>query len=192
MAKGQGRSSGQGVKLLYIRDYLYTHATKEHPKNAKDISKYLASMGVSASVKTIYNDILRLQIDFGVPIEYNPSKWGYYITQPQFEPYELRLLVDCVQSAKFLTENMAVQLTKKIKQLADVYTKDSLNRQAYVSNRVRNMNRKQCGAWIAFMRRFQGIKRLASAISNIPPAEINPSNIQSTMAALSLRSAHIL
>ena len=131
MAKGQGRSSGQGVKLLYIRDYLYTHATKEHPKNAKDISKYLASMGVSASVKTIYNDILRLQIDFGVPIEYNPSKWGYYITQPQFEPYELRLLVDCVQSAKFLTE---------IKQLADVYTKDSLNRQAYVSNRVRNMN----------------------------------------------------
>ena len=56
MAKGQGRSSGQGVKLLYIRDYLYTHATKEHPKNAKDISKYLASMGVSASVKTIYND----------------------------------------------------------------------------------------------------------------------------------------
>lgn len=54
MAKGQGRSSGQGVKLLYIRDYLYTHATKEHPKNAKDISKYLASMGVSASVKTIY------------------------------------------------------------------------------------------------------------------------------------------
>ena len=140
MAKGQGRSSGQGVKLLYIRDYLYTHATKEHPKNAKDISKYLASMGVSASVKTIYNDILRLQIDFGVPIEYNPSKWGYYITQPQFEPYELRLLVDCVQSAKFLTENMAVQLTKKIKQLADVYTKDSLNRQAYVSNRVRNMN----------------------------------------------------
>lgn len=106
MAKGQGRSSGQGVKLLYIRDYLYTHATKEHPKNAKDISKYLASMGVSASVKTIYNDILRLQIDFGVPIEYNPSKWGYYITQPQFEPYELRLLVDCVQSAKFLTENV--------------------------------------------------------------------------------------
>lgn len=140
MAKGQGRSSGQGVKLLYIRDYLYTHATKEHPKNAKDISKYLASMGVSASVKTIYNDILRLQIDFGVPIEYNPSKWGYYITQPQFEPYELRLLVDSVQSAKFLTENMAAQLTQKIKQLADIYTKDSLNRQAYVSNRVRNMN----------------------------------------------------
>lgn len=140
MAEGQGRSSGQGVKLLYIRDYLYAHATKEHPKNAKHIVDYLASKGISASVKTIYNDILRLQIDFGVPVEYNPQKWGYYITEPQFEPYELRLLVDSVQSAKFLTDKMAAQLSEKIKGLADVYTKDSLNRQAYVSNRVRNMN----------------------------------------------------
>lgn len=140
MAEGQGRSSGQGVKLLYIRDYLYTHATKENPKNAKHIVDYLASKGISASVKTIYNDILRLQIDFGVPVEYNPQKWGYYITKPQFEPHELRLLVDSVQSAKFLTERMATQITDKIKALADVYTKDLLNRQAYVSNRVRNMN----------------------------------------------------
>lgn len=177
MAKGQGRSSGQGVKLLYIRDYLYTHATKEHPKNAKDISKYLASMGVSASVKTIYNDILRLQIDFGVPIEYNPSKWGYYITQPQFEPYELRLLVDSVQSAKFLTENMAAQLTQKIKQLADVYTKDSLNRQAYVSNRVRNMNEEAMRGLDCIYEAISRIKKLAFAFSNIPPAEITPSNI---------------
>ena len=81
MAKGQGRSSGQGVKLLYIRDYLYTYTNRENPKNAKHIVEYLASKGIEASPKTIYNDILRLQIDFGVPVEYNPSKWGYYITQ---------------------------------------------------------------------------------------------------------------
>ena len=37
-----GRSSGQGVKLLYIRDYLYHHATKEHPQNATKIKNYLA------------------------------------------------------------------------------------------------------------------------------------------------------
>ena len=69
MAKGQGRSSGQGVKLLYIRDYLYHYATKEHPKNAKAICDYLMTKGIDASPKTIYNDILRLQIDFGVPVE---------------------------------------------------------------------------------------------------------------------------
>ena len=71
-----GRSSGQGVKLLYIRDFLYAHATKEHPQNANRIQEFLASKGIEASVKTIYNDILRLQEDFDVPIAYNKSKWG--------------------------------------------------------------------------------------------------------------------
>lgn len=32
-----GRAFGQGVKLLCIRDYLYHHATKEHPQNANRI-----------------------------------------------------------------------------------------------------------------------------------------------------------
>ena len=54
MAQGQGRSSKQGVKLLYIRDYLYTHTNKDNPKNAKDMVKYLASKGIAATQKTIY------------------------------------------------------------------------------------------------------------------------------------------
>lgn len=76
MAQGQGRSSGQGVKLLYIRDYLYSQTCQEAGKgvSAKDISAFLASKGIKASVKTIYNDILRLQIDFDLPVEYDPHK----------------------------------------------------------------------------------------------------------------------
>lgn len=140
MAKGQGRSSGQGVKLLYIRDYLYTYTNKEHPKNAKHIVEYLASKDIEASPKTIYNDITRLRYDFGVPVEYNAKKWGYYITKPQFEPRELRWMVDSIQSSKFITQEKAREITNKIKRLADVYTKDTLNRQAYVPSRVRSMN----------------------------------------------------
>ena len=88
MAEGQGRSSNQGVKLLYIRDYLRKYSDKEHPKSASKIVEYLASKGIKADRKTIYNDILRLLVDFQAPIEY----WGYYITEPQFEPHELRLM----------------------------------------------------------------------------------------------------
>ena len=95
-----GRSSGQGVKLLYIRDFLYAHATKEHPKTAKDIQKFLATNAVEASTKTIYNDIVRLHDDFGVPVVYDAKRWGYYITEPEFKPYELRLMVDSIQSSK--------------------------------------------------------------------------------------------
>ena len=57
MAEGKGRSSNQGVKLLYIRDYLHKHTNKEHPKNAKEISNYLATKGIKADRKTICNDM---------------------------------------------------------------------------------------------------------------------------------------
>lgn len=135
-----GRSSGQGVKLLYIRDYLYAHATKEHPKNANRIQEFLLSKGIEASTKTIYNDIVRLQDDFGVPIVYDAKRWGYYITKPIFEPYELRLMVDSIQSSKFITQTEANTISQKISGLADVYTKEGLNRVAYVSDRVRSRN----------------------------------------------------
>ena len=142
-AKGKtrgGRSSGQGVKLLYIRDYLYHNATKEHPQNANAIQTFLANHGIEASVKTIYNDIVRLRDDFAVPVEYNASKWGYYITKPEFEPHELRLMVDSIQASKFITQKEAATISEKITKLADIYTKDSLTRHAYVAGRVRSKN----------------------------------------------------
>lgn len=135
-----GRSSKQGVKLPYIRDYLYAEATKEHPKNARHIKAFLATKNIPADEKTIYNDIKRLEVDFHVPVEYNKSKWGYYITKPIFEPYELRLMVDSIQSSKFITQKETNTIIQKISGLADIYTKESLNRVAYVADRVRSRN----------------------------------------------------
>ena len=136
-----GRSSGQGVKLLYIRDFLYAEATKEHPKNARHIKEFLATKNIDANEKTIYNDILRLQVDFHVPVEYNKSKWGYYITEPEFKPYELRLMVDSIQSSKFITQTEARTISQKIASLSDVYTRPTLtDRHAWVSDRVRSAN----------------------------------------------------
>ena len=126
MAEGKGRSSEQGVKLLYIRDYLHKYTNKEHPKSAKDIIEYLASKGIKAERKTIYNDILRLQIDFQEPIEYNPKKWGYYITEPDFSLHELRTMIACTQSADFLTPLEIKQIATKITTLANVYDRESL------------------------------------------------------------------
>lgn len=128
MAEGQGRSSEQGVKLLYIRDYLHKYTNKEHPKSAKDIIEYLASKGIKAERKTIYNDILRLQMDFQEPIEYNPKKWGYYITEPQFETRDLRMLMDCIQYADFITMEESTRLIGKIKELGNIYDKELFER----------------------------------------------------------------
>ena len=126
MAEGQGRSSGQGVKLLYIRDYLHKHTNKAHPKSAKEISAYLASKGIKADRKTIYNDILRLQTDFQEPIAYNPVKWGYYISEPTFSLYELEVLLESVQAANFLSAKEVTTISKKIAGLTNVYDQKEL------------------------------------------------------------------
>ena len=139
-ASSKGRSAGQGVKLLCIRDYLRKHTDKDHPKNSKQISEYLAALGIKADRKTIYNDILRLQTDFQEPIEYSYKGKGYYIAEPDFEPHELRLMVDSIQSSKFITQTEARTISRKIVKLANEYTKDSLNRVAYVADRVRSKN----------------------------------------------------
>ena len=134
----KGRSTGQSVKLLIILDYLYSHTNADHYVNSKDIIAHLASHGINADRKTIFTDIDKIQYDYGVEIERHNRK-GYRIANPKFEPHELRLIIDSVQSARFITETEAASITNKIKDLADIYTKPSLERKAYVNERISNM-----------------------------------------------------
>ena len=126
MAEGQGRSSGQGVKLLYIRDYLRKNSNKEHPKSVKEIIKHLASKGISVERKTIYNDILRLQIDFNEPIEFDKKTRSYYIAQPEFSVCELQLLLDAVKAADFVSSEEVLAISRKIAGLTNIYDQKAL------------------------------------------------------------------
>ena len=155
-ASSKGRSAAQGIKLLLIRDYLRKHTDKEHPKNAKDIVEYLATQGIKAERKTIYNDILRLQIDLQEPIEYNPKKWGYYVTQPQFETKDLRMLIDCVQLSPLVTERESHALSQKILELGTIYSKELLEK--HVNKRI-DLNRPEDSV-------FQKVEILRQAIAS--------------------------
>lgn len=130
-----GRSYGQGVKLLYIRDYLYQNTNKEHTKNATEIKEYLEEQGIPASLKTIYSDISILRSYFDVPVEYSAKNRGYYITKQEFDLHELRLLVDCIQTATFLTDREADAITRKVKRLTNIYDRKSLDRKVYALDR---------------------------------------------------------
>ena len=57
-----------------------------------------------------------------------------------FEPYELRLIVDSIQSSKFITQAVAKTITTKVMKLTDRYTRASLKRETYVAGRIRSMN----------------------------------------------------
>ena len=135
------RSSNQKLKLLYLMRYLLDNTDEEHPVSTNQIIHYLDQFDISAERKSIYDDIEALRT-FGLDIERSESgrNSGYYIASREFELPELKLLVDSIQSSKFITHKKTVQLIKKLETLASVHEAQLLQRQVYVANRVKTMN----------------------------------------------------
>ena len=135
------RSSYQKLKPLYIMKYLLQNTDEDHPVTVNQIIGYLESQGISAERKSIYSDIEALQY-FGLDIVQSGSgrACGYYIAHRNFELPELKLLVDSVQSSKFITHKKTASLIKKIETLASVHEAQLLNRQVFVKNRIKTMN----------------------------------------------------
>lgn len=129
-----------GVRLLLLKEYLEANAGRNRYVRRGEMEEYLADKGFPVEKKTLYRDLEFLQVDFGMLLEYDVHKKGYRLLNPPFEPYELRLLVDGIQSSKFITREKAREITEKIKRLAGKETVASLNRHAYVADRVRSMN----------------------------------------------------
>ncbi len=128
------------VRLLLLKQFLEANAGKNRVVKRSEMEEFLLDRGISAEKKTLYRDIEFLQVDFGLQLEYDEHKKGYRLLNPPFEPYELRLMVDGVQSSKFITKEKAREITTKIKALAGKDTVASLNRHTYVADRVRSMN----------------------------------------------------
>lgn len=134
------KSSNQKLKLLYLVRFLMQYSDEEHPVSMARIIAELAKNDISAERKSIYDDIESLR-SFGVDIiQVKGKNGGYYIGERDFELPELKLLVDSVQSSKFITQDKTYKLIKKIESLASIYDGQLLQRQVYVSNRVKSMN----------------------------------------------------
>lgn len=132
----------QKQKLLYVLKCLYEKTDETHGVTVADIIAYLDSYSITAERKSIYDDLKTLQ-DFGVDICSSKSKTvEYYIASRDFELSELKLLVDAVQSSKFITHKKSSELIKKLEGLASIHDAKKLQRQVVVSNRVKTMNEK--------------------------------------------------
>lgn len=134
------KSDGQKLKILYVKQFLEEHSDEDHPVTTQEIQDHLASRGIQAERKSIYNDIACLQ-DFGLDIIHKPGRsGGYFLAARTFELPELKLLVDAVQSSRFLTTKKSSQLVNKLSTLASTHQSASLRRQLLVSGRVKTMN----------------------------------------------------
>ncbi len=134
------KSAGQKLKILYLMKILLEQTDETHLLTVPELISRLAGYGIAAERKTVYDDIETLR-QFGLDIIMQKSKFfGYYVAGRDFELPELKLLVDAVVSSKFITEKKSLELIKKLEGLASRYEAGKLQRQVYVSNRVKNMN----------------------------------------------------
>jgi predicted DNA-binding transcriptional regulator YafY len=113
---------------------------EEHPMTISELIDELAKEGISAERKSLYRDIEQLK-DFGLDIVSERGKsYVYYLGSRIFELPELKLLVDAVQSSKFITHKKSTDLIRKIESLASEHEAKQLQRQVYVANRIKNAN----------------------------------------------------
>lgn len=134
------KSANQKLKLLYIARMLMQRSDENHLISTAQIIEELNSAGISAERKSIYDDIESLRF-FGLDIiQIKGKNGGYYIGERDFELPELKLLVDSVQSSKFITQDKTYDLIRKIENLASIYDGQLLQRQVYIQNRVKSMN----------------------------------------------------
>lgn len=134
------KGANQKLKLLYLMKILQERTDQDHALTLAQIIDALEEFGVSAERKSIYDDLEALRL-YGLNIEKTPERTcGYYIADRAFELPELKLLVDAVQSSKFITYKKSNELIKKVEALTSRPQAQLLQRQVYVANRIKTMN----------------------------------------------------
>ena len=135
------KSHGQKLKLLYIIRMLEENTDEQHPMSTAEMIDRLAANDIHSERKSIYDDIEKLR-DFGYDILSVASRQGggYYLAGREFELPELKLLVDAVQSSRFITTRKSRELIKKLEQKAGKYDAGKLQRQVYVAGRIKTEN----------------------------------------------------
>lgn len=127
-------------RTLLVLQYIWEHSDEDHQVTAKDIIAFLEENDISATSRTVKADVDQL-IAFGIDIEINHSTQNrFYMYERNFELAEIKLLIDAVQSARFITDNKSKRLIKKLSAFASEHQQNELKRQLYVDKRIKTEN----------------------------------------------------
>lgn len=127
-------------RILYLMKLLNELTDNEYAISTNDIIQYFKSKDVIIDRKTVKTDIEILK-DFGmyiVTVKSSPNK--YFVHKRYFEISELKLLIDAVQSSKFITQNKSQLLINKITKLGSRKQAEKLKRNLYIMDRIKSMS----------------------------------------------------
>ena len=135
------KGANQKFKLYYLMKIMLEKTDDEHSITMPEILTELERYQVSAERKSIYSDLQALE-KLGVEVigEQVGRTYYYHVGSRQFELPELKLLVDSIQSSKFITARKSNELIRKLESLCSEYEAKKLQRQVYVSGRIKTMN----------------------------------------------------
>ena len=135
------KGENQKLKMLYLSKIFAEQTDDEHGLTMPEIIERLAACGVNADRKTLYLDFEELR-RYGLDIlsEQVGHKTYYSLGARDFELPELKLLVDSVQAAKFITDKKSRELIRKLEGMVSAHQARQLHRQVLISGRVKAMN----------------------------------------------------
>lgn len=136
------KSRNQKLKIMYLYDILKRCTDAEHGITMRGLLSQLEEYDVKAERKTIYEDIALLRDVYGADIEMIRAggESEYRLLSREFELPELKLLVDAVQSSRFITQKKTDELIHKLESLESLYNARALQGQVYVRGRIKTMN----------------------------------------------------
>ncbi len=134
------RSSRQKQKLIYLARFLMEETDEKHPVTMEQMIRHLSEAGIAAERKSIYADLEELRLAGLDVICTKGRNTGYFIGDRRFQLPEVRLLVDAVQSSRFLTRKKSEELIGKLQSLVSRHEAKNLARNVFVAGRIKTMN----------------------------------------------------
>ena len=134
------KKSNQKAKLLVLYQVLLKKGDEDRPISTPELIEVLEREGIPAERKSVYTDMETLQ-DLGVDVQLRKGRGGgWFIGERDFELPELKLLVDAVQSSRFISRKKSEALIAKLSALTSEHQAKQLRRQVYVDRRVKTEN----------------------------------------------------
>ncbi|MEE1065495.1 MAG: WYL domain-containing transcriptional regulator [Acutalibacteraceae bacterium] len=122
------------IKLLFLHDIFSRQTDKDHVYSANELCDLLMDYSINCERKSIYSDIEALK-EYGMDIvNVRSPKRGYYLKDRKFDIAEVRLLIDAVQAAKFISSRKTKALIYKIGSLLSEFQEEELREQIYVDS----------------------------------------------------------
>lgn len=159
-----GKQVNQKIKPYVVLQYLLKYSDENNVCSAYDIIGFLQEYGISAERRSIYRDIeeinkVALMLEEECTIDeaeemllddednelklvvYDKTKKGFYVHQRHFDLNDIRLLAECVYSAKFIAEGQAKRLVDVVCDFVSENQAEKIRHNAFLTDRVKTNNK---------------------------------------------------